>query len=119
MDYELYYTLYSLYRYLYRSYLKNDFGYKKCLFDENTFVKLKQSINLLETYVADLYLCNSRSSVTLDIGDSNAWCYLHDKPECNTKLKFSVEEFFFQLYTLYKALSSEANCVRNYLTRIP
>ena len=119
MDYELYYTLYSLYRYLYRSYLKNDYGYKKCLFDENTFVKLKQSINLLETYVADLYLCNSRSSVTLDIGDSNAWCYLHDKPKCNTKLKFSVEEFFFQLYTLYKALSSEANCVRNYLTRIP
>ena len=117
--FELYYTLYSLYRYLYRSYLNNDYGYMKCNFDENAFAKLKQSIVLLETYVADFYLCREDGSVEFEVGDANAWCYLHDKPECNTKLKFSVEEFFFELYKLYKALSSEANCVRKYLTRIP
>ena len=119
MDFELYYTLYSLYRYLYRSYLKNDFGYKKCKFEESTFVKLKQSIVLLETYVAEYYLCNSGTYITLDNGDSNAWRYLHDEAESNTQVTFSADAFFFQLYTLYKALSSEANCVRKYLTRIP
>ena len=119
MDYELYYTLYSLYRYLYRSYLKNDYGYMKCNFDEKAFAKLKQGIVLLETYVADFYLCNSRSSVNLDIGDSNAWRYLHDEAASDTQVSFRADEFFFQLYTLYKALSSEANCVRKFLTRIP
>ena len=119
MDYELYYTLYSLYRYLYRSYLKNDYGYKKCLFDENTFVKLKQSINLLETYVADYYLCNSGTYISLDDGDSNAWRYLHDEAESNTRVTFSADAFFFQLYKHYKALSNEVNYVRKYLTRIP
>jgi alkyl sulfatase BDS1-like metallo-beta-lactamase superfamily hydrolase len=119
MDYELYYTLYSLYRYLYRSYLKNDYGYKKCLFDENTFVKLKQSVNLLETYVADYYLCNSGTYISLDDGDSNAWRYLHDEAESNTRVTFSADAFFFQLYKHYKALSNEVNYVRKYLTRIP
>lgn len=119
MDYELYYTLYSLYRYLYRSYLKNDYGYKKCLFDENTFVKLKQSINLLETYVAEYYLCNSGTYISLDDGDSNAWRYLHDEAESNTRVTFSADAFFFQLYKHYKALSNEVNYVRKYLTRIP
>ena len=119
MDFELYYTLYSLYRYLYRSYLKNDYGYKKCLFDENTFVKLKQSINLLETYVADYYLCNSGTYISLDDGDSNAWRYLHDEAESNTRVTFSADAFFFQLYKHYKALSNEVNYVRKYLTRIP
>lgn len=119
MDFELYYTLYSLYRYLYRSYLKNDYGYKKCLFDENTFVKLKQSINLLETYVADYYLCNSGTYISLDDGDSNAWRYLHDEAKSNTRVTFSADAFFFQLYKHYKALSNEVNYVRKYLTRIP
>jgi hypothetical protein len=49
MLYELYYTLYSLYRYLYRSYLKNDYGYKFTDSSKSTeFIKLKEKIVLLE-----------------------------------------------------------------------
>ena len=67
----------------------------------------------------DYYLCNSGTYISLDDGDSNAWRYLHDEAESNTRVTFSADAFFFELYKLYKALSSEANCVRNYLTRIP
>lgn len=102
MPYELYYTLYTLYRYLYRSYLKNDFGYKGT---DDSFTKLKQSIVLLETYVADYYLCDSNYSVEFDLGDSLAWRYLNNvSDESSTLVSFNVADFFKELYTRYKKL---------------
>ena len=102
MPYELYYTLYTLYRYLYRSYLKNDFGYKGT---DDSFTKLKQSIVLLETYVADYYLCDSNYSVEFDLGDSLAWRYLNnDSDSSSTLVSFNVADFFKELYTRYKKL---------------
>lgn len=103
MPYELYYTLYTLYRYLYRSYLKNDFGYKGT---DDSFTKLKQSIVLLETYVADYYLCDSNYSVEFDLGDSLAWRYLNNvSDESSTLVSFNVADFFKELYTRYNKLS--------------
>lgn len=103
MPYELYYTLYTLYRYLYRSYLKNDFGYKGT---DDSFTKLKQSIVLLETYVADCYLCDSNYSVEFDLGDSLAWRYLNNvSDESSTLVSFNVADFFKELYTRYNKLS--------------
>ena len=102
MPYELYYTLYTLYRYLYRSYLKNDFGYKGT---DDSFTKLKQSIVLLETYVADCYLCDSNYRVEFDLGDSLAWRYLNNvSDESSTLVSFNVADFFKELYTRYKKL---------------
>ena len=102
MPYELYYTLYTLYRYLYRSYLKNDFGYKGT---DDSFTKLKQSIVLLETYVADCYLCDSNYRVEFDLGDSIAWRYLNnDSDSSSTQVSFNVADFFKELYTRYKKL---------------
>ncbi len=103
MPYELYYTLYTLYRYLYRSYLKNDFGYKGT---DDSFTKLKQSIVLLETYVADYYLCDSNYRVEFDLGDSLAWRYLNNvSDESSTLVSFNVADFFKELYTRYNKLS--------------
>lgn len=107
MSYELFYTLYSLYRYLYRSYLKNDYGYKGNNFDEESFAKLKQSIVLFETYVADFYQCKSDSTVKFEKGDYDAFCYLCGKD--NAKDELYVYEFFYELYMRYKELSCEIN----------
>ena len=107
MSYELNYTLYSLYRYLYRSYLKNDYGYKFIDSDKSTeFVKLKEKIVLLETYVADFYLSKSNDEVDLEEGDALAWCYLNND-DSTTDVSFSVAYFFGQLYNLYKKFSNE------------
>lgn len=104
--YELYYTLYSLLRYLYFSYLKNDFGFRRRFYDQESFVKLKKSIVLLESYVPDCYCETSDFQVKLDKEDSNAWCYLQDIPY-NDEVVFSLTDFFCQLYTLYAALDIE------------
>ena len=107
MSYELYYTLYSLYRYLYRSYLKNDYGYKFTDSSKSTeFIKLKEKIVLLETYVADFYLCKSKDEVLFEEGDALAWCYLNNDDD-TTEVSFSVAYFFGQLYNLYKKFSDE------------
>lgn len=107
MSYELYYTLYSLYRYLYRSYLKNDYGYKFTDSSKSTeFIKLKEKIVLLETYVADFYLCKSKDEVLFEEGDALAWCYLNNDDD-TTDVSFSVAYFFGQLYNLYKKFSDE------------
>lgn len=105
MPYELFYTLYTLYRYLYRSYLKNDFGYKE---KEDSFTKLKQSIVLLETYVADYYLSTSNTNVAFETGDFKAWCYLNNNSKESLKQKsLNVADFFKELYTRYKDLSTK------------
>ena len=109
MSYELYYTLYSLYRYLYRSYLKNDYGYKGNNFDEESFAKLKQSIVLLETYVADCYLCKSDSKIKFETGDFEALCYLSNKFKDRDNEEIYVYDFFYELYMRYKELSCEIN----------
>ena len=107
MSYELYYTLYSLYRYLYRSYLKNDYGYKFTDSSKSTeFIKLKEKIVLLETYVADFYLCKSKDEVLFEEGDALAWCYLNNDDD-TTDVSFNVAYFFGQLYNLYKKFSAE------------
>lgn len=107
MPYELYYTLYSLYRYLYRSYLKNDYGYKFTDSSKSTeFIKLKEKIVLLETYVADFYLCKSKDEIMFEEGDALAWCYLNNDDD-TTDVSFSVAYFFGQLYNLYKKFSDE------------
>ena len=107
MPYELYYTLYSLYRYLYRSYLKNDYGYKfKDSAKSAEFIKLKEKIVLLETYVADFYLCKSKDEIMFEEGDALAWCYLNNDDD-TTEVSFSVAYFFGQLYNLYKKFSDE------------
>lgn len=107
MSYELYYTLYSLYRYLYRSYLKNDYGYKFTDSSKSTeFIKLKEKIVLLETYVADFYLCKSKDEVLFEEGDALAWCYLNNDDD-TTEVSFSVAYFFGLLYNLYKKFSDE------------
>jgi hypothetical protein len=112
MSYELYYTLYSLYRYLYRSYLKNDYGYKFTDSSKSTeFIKLKEKIVLLETYVADFYLSKSKDEVVFEEGDALAWCYLNNDDD-TTDVSFSVAYFFGQLYTLYKKFSDEIKCVK-------
>ena len=104
IEYELYYILYTLYRYLYRNYLKNDFDYKE---EDVSFTKLKQSIILLETYVADYYLCASDKIVSFETGDAAAWFYLNDYS--TKQASFSAAEFFKELYTRYKKLSEEIN----------
>ena len=110
--FELYYTLYSLYRYLYRSYLKNDYGYKFTNSDKSVeFVKLKQSIVLLETYVADFYLYKFGDCVKLEDGDALAWHYLNNE-NGTADVSFSVDNFFGQLYNRYKKFSNEINCVK-------
>lgn len=107
MSYELYYTLYSLYRYLYRSYLKNDYGYKYIDSDKSAeFAKLKEKIVLLETYVADFYLCKSGDEVKFEDGDASAWRYLNNE-ESTSDVSFSVAYFFSHLYKLYKNLANE------------
>ena len=112
MSYELYYTLYSLYRYLYRSYLKNDYGYKFTDSSKSTeFIKLKEKIVLLETYVADFYLCKSKDEVLFEEGDALAWCYLNNDDD-TTDVSFNVAYFFGQLYNLYKKFSDEIKCVK-------
>ena len=108
MQYELYYTLYTLYRYLYRSYLKNDYGYKGNNFDEESFAKLKQSIVLLETYVADYYLGDSESKVYFEKGDFEAWRYLNSyTTPLLEQSPFRIANFFKELYKRYKELSCE------------
>ncbi|SHK69105.1 alkyl/aryl-sulfatase [Fibrobacter sp. UWB12] len=107
MQYELFYTLYALYRYLYRSYLKNDYGYKGNNFDEESFAKLKQSIVLLETYVADYYLCNSKTNISLEDDDFEAWRYLNNDTKESSKQSLNVADFFKELYKRYKELSCE------------
>lgn len=107
MQYELYYTLYTLYRYLYRSYLKNDYGYKGNNYDEESFAKLKQSIVLLETYVADYYLSKSESEASFEKGDFDAWCYLNNDTKESSKQSLNVADFFKELYKRYKELSCE------------
>ena len=110
MKYELYYTLYALYRYLYRSYLKNDYGYKGNNYDEESFAKLKQSIVLLETYVADYYLSNANTSVDFESGDFEAWRYLNNYSKTSSEQSsLSVAVFFEELYRRYKELSCEIN----------
>ena len=110
MPYELYYTLYSLYRYLYRSYLKNDYGNKGNNFDEESFAKLKQSIVLLETYVADCYLSKDGDPVQFEEGDKEAWLYLNNQiVGSKTKSSLTVATFFEELYNRYRALSIEIN----------
>ena len=107
MSYELYYTLYSLYRYLYRNYLKNDYGYK--FVDDAksaSFVKLKENIVLFETYVADCYLCSPNSKITFDIDDSNAWCYLNNVDQ-RGEISFTVSKFFEHLCVYYKRFSEK------------
>ena len=107
MPYELYYTLYSLYRYLYRSYLKNDYGYKFTDSKKSAeFAKLKEKIVLLETYVADFYLCKSKDVIMFEEGDALAWCYLNNDDD-TTEVSFSVAYFFGLLYNLYKKFSYE------------
>ena len=109
MSYELYYTLYSLYRYLYRNYLKNDYGYK--FVDDAksaSFVKLKENIVLFETYVADCYLCSPNSKITFDIDDSNAWCYLNNVDQ-RGEISFTVSKFFEHLCVYYKRFSEKIN----------
>lgn len=108
MQYELFYTLYTLYRYLYRSYLKNDYGYKGNNFDEESFAKLKQSIVLLETYVADYYLGDSESKVYFEKGDFEAWRYLNNyTTPLLEQSPFRIANFFKELYKRYKELSCE------------
>ena len=107
MQYELFYTLYTLYRYLYRSYLKNDYGYKGNNYDEESFAKLKQSIVLLETYVADYYLSKSESEASFEKGDFDAWCYLNNDTNESSKQSLNVADFFKELYKRYKELSCE------------
>ena len=107
MQYELFYTLYTLYRYLYRSYLKNDYGYKGNNYDEESFAKLKQSIVLLETYVADYYLSKSESEASFEKGDFDAWCYLNNDTKESSKQSLNVADFFKELYKRYKELSCE------------
>ena len=112
MKYELYYTLYSLYRYLYRSYLKNDYGNKGNNFDEESFAKLKQSIVLLETYVADYYLCQNGYSVDFENGDFEAWKYLNNYSTTSlAQSSLTVAVFFEELYRRYKELSVEINSI--------
>jgi hypothetical protein len=60
---------------------------------------------LLETYVADYYLCDSNYSVEFDLGDSLAWRYLNNvSDESSTLVSFNVADFFKELYTRYKKL---------------
>lgn len=110
MAYELYYTLYSLYRYLYSGYLKNDFDFKDDNYSKESFVKLKKSIVLLESYVADYYLSPADNSVTFDEDDSNAWRYLRSVSGQGC-VSFSVKDFFAQLHKLYVEFQSEINSI--------
>ena len=107
--YELYYTLYSLYRYLYFGYLKNDYDFKGNNFDQESFVKLKKSIVLLESYVADCYLKTANAIVEFDVQDSNAFRYLNNESVDNSILKLNETDFFFELYKNYKGLAGEIN----------
>ena len=105
--YELYYTLYSLYRYLYSGYLKNDYDFKGNNYDQESFVKLKKSIVLLESYVADYYLKTANAIVEFDEQDSNAFHYLNNESIDNSIIKLNESDFFFELYKNYKGLAEE------------
>lgn len=109
-EHELFYTLYSLYHYLFSPYLKNDFGFSNKSLDEEAYVKLKKKISLLEGYVADCYLrpCGSQSEyVYFDKDDAAAYSYLTDKSiDCNS-FKLSFAELFKELSFSYKELKTE------------
>ena len=67
---------------------------------------MKEKIVLLETYVADFYLCKSKDEVLFEEGDALAWCYLNNDDD-TTEVSFSVAYFFGLLYNLYKKFSDE------------
>ncbi len=106
MAHELYYTLYGLYRYLCRGYLKNDLGFKHVgQSNSEIFTKLKCSIALLESYVADGYLCTADDRVVLDPADYKAFVYLEYGYEGPTKNRFLLMFFFKEIFTRYRNLS--------------
>lgn len=100
--YELYYVLYSLYRYLTNYYIKNDTGSKADEYTKKN-VLLKKIIAMLESYVPDFYLGDGGSQVTLDAEDWNAWGYaLGIAPKSGA---IGVTDFFKELYEAHKELA--------------
>lgn len=100
--YELYYVLYSLYRYLTNYYIKNDTGLKAEEYAKKT-VLLKKIIAMLESYVPDFYLGDGGAQVTLDAEDWNAWGYALGIASKSGAI--GVTDFFKELYEAHKELT--------------
>lgn len=107
-QYEYWYTMYSLYRYLSRGYVNNDCYLQNPEVSVEDFIKLKKKIQLLESYVPDLYLeGNEKFGTTkyrFDDADGNAWSYLEGSSSDFNVNEFHAQEIFKKLYECYKQL---------------
>lgn len=99
---ELFYNLFSLLRYLNAPYIKNDFNFRCEDTELEAYIKIKEKIKLLETYLPDCYLKDNAYTVQFDADDINAWEYLCGERKEN----MSIDEFMCNLYMNYAVLSA-------------
>lgn len=98
--YELFYNLFSLLRYLNAPYIKNDFNFRGEEAELEAYIKIKEKIKLLETYLPDCYLKDKEYKVQFDADDINTWeCLCGERKE-----NMSIDEFMCNLYMNYAVL---------------
>jgi len=98
---ELFYNLFCLLRYLYSPYIKNDFQFEGKETEVEAYVRIKERIKLLETYLPDCYLKEKDYYVEFESDDSLAWQYLCGE----NKERMSIAEFMSNLYVCYTVLA--------------
>lgn len=110
--YELYYALYSLYRYLTNYYIKNDVCIENGDYSAE-IAKLKKTIALLESYVSDVYLGNYNSSIQFESDDFEALNYANGNDY--NLVELGIADFFSELYKAHKRLAELLELKEDYI----
>ncbi len=101
---ELYYNMFSLLRYLNAPYIKNDFNFRGKDTELEAYIKIKEKIKLLETYLPDCYLKDNGYTVQFDTDDISALNCLDKKKEIKNE-GMSISDFMQKLYECHTTLA--------------